>query len=203
MAHELPPLPYPYDALEPHMDARTMEIHHDKHHATYVKKLNETIAGHPDLQAKSVEDLLCNLNSVPESIRTGVKNHGGGTLNHTMFWNNMGPNGGGTPDGALADAINSTFGSFGEFRSKFDATAVGRFGSGWAWLCVDTGGKLVITDSVNQDSPLSVGLKPILCLDVWEHAYYLKYQNRRPEYVAAFWNVVNWADVARRFAKAT
>lgn len=203
MAFELPALPYPFDALEPHIDAKTMEIHHDKHHATYVNKLNEALVGHPDLQGMPIDELLTNLNSLPENARKAVNNHGGGHLNHTMFWNNMSPTGGGAPDGALADAINSTFGTFGELKSKFDAAAVGRFGSGWAWLCVDGGGKLVVRDSANQDNPLSVGFKPILGLDVWEHAYYLKYQNRRPEYVQAFWNVVNWKDVAERFAKAS
>ncbi len=203
MAFELPALPYPFDALEPHIDAKTMEIHHDKHHATYVNKLNEALIGQADLQGMPVDELLTNLNSLPENVRKAVNNHGGGHLNHTMFWNNMSPTGGGAPDGALADAINSTFGTFGELKSKFDAAAVGRFGSGWAWLCVDGGGKLVVRDSANQDSPLTVGFKPILGLDVWEHAYYLKYQNRRPEYVQAFWNVVNWKDVAERFAKAS
>ncbi len=203
MAFELPALPYPFDALEPHIDAKTMEIHHDQHHATYVNNLNEALTGHADLQGMPIDELLTNLNSLPENARKAVNNHGGGHLNHTMFWNNMSPTGGGAPDGALADAINSTFGTFGELKSKFDAAAVGRFGSGWAWLCVDGGGKLVVRDSANQDNPLTLGFKPILGLDVWEHAYYLKYQNRRPEYVQAFWNVVNWKDVAERFAKAS
>ena len=202
MAHELTPLPYPYDALEPHIDARTMEIHHGKHHAAYVAKLNDAIAGHPELQSKTIEELLTSVNDLPDSVRTAVKNNGGGHANHSVFWNNMIANGGGAPDGALADAINSTFGSFDEFKTKFGAAAAGRFGSGWAWLCVDRFGKLLIQDFANQDNPISVGLKGILALDVWEHAYYLNYQNRRPDYIAAFWNVVNWKDVAERFAKA-
>ena len=203
MAHQLPSLPYAFDALEPHIDAKTMEIHHDKHHAAYVNKLNAALAGHADLEAKSVEELLGDLNAIPEAIRGAVRNHGGGHHNHTLFWNNMGASGGGEPDGALASAMGTTFGGFEEFKSKFGAAAAGRFGSGWAWLCVDGGGKLVIKDYPNQDSPLSEGLTPILGLDVWEHAYYLLYQNRRPDYVAAFWNVVNWKDVAARFASAT
>ena len=202
MAHEISALPYPYDALEPYIDAKTMEIHHGKHHATYVSKLNSALANFPDLQTKSVEELLSDLNSLPESIRQAVNNHGGGHLNHSIFWNNMSPNGGGQPDGALADAINDTFGSLGEFTAKFDAEAAGRFGSGWAWLCVDNTGKLRVQSFANQDSPLTVGFTGVLGLDVWEHAYYLKYQNRRPEYIAAFWNVVNWKDVAQRFANA-
>lgn len=202
MAHELPPLPYALDALEPHIDARTMEIHHDKHHAAYVNKLNDALAGHADLQAKTVEELLTSIGSLPDSIRTAVKNHGGGHLNHTIFWNNMSPNGGGSPMGALADAMNSAFGSFEEFRAKFSAAAAGRFGSGWAWLVVDQSGRLAVKDTANQDSPLSERLTPILTVDVWEHAYYLKYQNRRPDFIAAWWNLVNWDDVAARFAKA-
>ncbi|MEK6674637.1 MAG: superoxide dismutase [Planctomycetota bacterium] len=202
MAHELPVLPYALDALEPHIDARTMEIHHGKHHATYVSKLNEALASQPEWQGRSVEELLSNLQSVPESIRGAVNNHGGGHLNHAIFWNSMSPKGGGVPTGGLADAIKSTFGSFEEFKAKFAASAAGRFGSGWAWLCLDGGGKLVIRDFPNQDNPLTAGLTPVLGLDVWEHAYYLKYQNRRPDYVAAWWNVVNWSDVADRFAKA-
>jgi len=202
MAHELTPLPYSYDALEPHIDARTMEIHHGKHHAAYVAKLNDAIVGRPELQSKTIEELLTNVNDLPDNVRTAVRNNGGGHANHSIFWHNMSPNGGGAPDGALGDAINSTFGSFDEFKTKFGAAAAGRFGSGWAWLCVDRFGKLLIQDFANQDSPLSVGLKGILTLDVWEHAYYLNYQNRRPDYIAAFWNVVNWKDVAVRFAKA-
>ncbi len=201
MAHELPPLPYAFDALEPHIDARTMEIHHDKHHATYVNKLNDALSSHPDLQSKSVEELLTGLASLPDSVRGAVNNHGGGHSNHSIFWKNMGPNGGGAPHGALGDAIKAAFGGFDEFKAKFAAAAAGRFGSGWAWLCVD-GGKLVIRDYANQDSPLTEGLTPILGLDVWEHAYYLNYQNRRPDYIAAFWNVVDWRDVSERFATA-
>ncbi len=202
MAHELPPLPYPNNALEPHFDARTMEIHHDKHHAAYVAKLNEALDKHPELKSKSVEDLLTGINAIPDDIRGALRNHGGGHLNHSIFWKNIMPGGGGQPTAGLADAIKSTFGTFDDFKKKFSDAAGGRFGSGWAWLCVDKGGKLVIKDFPNQDNPLTEGLKPILGLDVWEHAYYLKYQNRRPEYIAAFWNVVNWADVAERFAKA-
>ncbi|MHC5110870.1 MAG: superoxide dismutase [Planctomycetota bacterium] len=202
MAHELPALPYAFDALEPHIDAKTMEIHHDKHHAAYVNKLNDALASHADLKDKGLEELLRNLGSLPDSVRGAVNNHGGGHLNHSIFWHNMSPDGGGQPDGALADAINSTFGSFDEFKAKFAAAAGGRFGSGWAWLCVDGNGNLVIQDFPNQDSPLTVGLKPILGLDVWEHAYYLNYQNRRPDYIRAFWNVVNWSDVAERYGSS-
>jgi len=200
MAHELPPLPYDFAALEPHIDAKTMEIHHDKHHAAYINKLNAALEGHADLQSKSVEELLQGLSSLPEGVRGAVNNHGGGHLNHSIFWNNMSPNGGGAPGGALADAINASFGSFDEFKAKFAAAAGGRFGSGWAWLCKDSGGSLVVRDFANQDSPVAAGLTPLLGLDVWEHAYYLNYQNRRPDYVAAFWNVVNWSDVERRFS---
>ena len=202
MAHELPPLPYPNNALEPHIDAKTMEIHHDKHHATYVTKLNEALDKHPELKSKSVEDLLAGINSIPDDIRGAVRNHGGGHLNHSIFWKNLSPKGGGQPTGGLADAIKATFGSFDDFKKKFADAAAGRFGSGWAWLCTDRSGKLVIKDFPNQDNPLMEGLRPILGLDVWEHAYYLKYQNRRPDYIAAFWNLVNWPDVAERFAKA-
>ncbi len=203
MAHEVPPLPYSFDALEPHIDARTMEIHHDKHHAAYVSKLNAALEGHADLQSKTVEDLLSNLASLPDAVRGAVNNHGGGHLNHTIFWNNMSPNGGGAPDGALAEAIGSAFGGLDAFKSQFATAAGTRFGSGWAWLCVNGSGTLIVKSFANQDSPLTEGLKPILGLDVWEHAYYLKYQNRRPDYVAAWWNVVNWKDAAERFAKAT
>ena len=202
MAHELPALPYALNALEPHIDAKTMEIHHGKHHATYVAKLNEAIAKEPSLASKTVEDLLLNLKTLPEGVRGAVNNHGGGHLNHSIFWNNLSPKGGGEPTGPLADAIKSAFSGFAGFKEKFTASATGRFGSGWAWLCVDKGGKLVVKDFPNQDNPLTEGLKPILGLDVWEHAYYLKYQNRRPEYITAFWNIVNWPDVAARFAKA-
>ncbi len=197
MAHELPALPYGYDALEPHIDARTMEIHHTKHHQTYVTKLNEALEGHADLQGLAVEDLVGKINNIPEKVRGAVRNHGGGHVNHSLFWQIMGPGGGGEPAGPLADAINSTFGSFGTFKEKFSNAAATRFGSGWAWLIVQ-GGKLDIASSANQDSPLMDGKTPILGLDVWEHAYYLKYQNRRPEYITAWWNVINWDEVARR-----
>lgn len=200
MAFSLPALPYAYDALEPHIDSRTMEIHHDKHHATYVSKLNEALKSYPELSSKTVEQLLGEIETLPDKVRTAVNNHGGGHLNHTIFWNNMGPNGRGAPSGDLAKAIDSTFGSFEDFKAKFSAAAAGRFGSGWAWLCVDRSAKLIVQDFPNQDSPLTVGLKPILGLDVWEHAYYLKFQNRRPDYISAWWNVVNWEDVAARFA---
>ncbi|MGD2111307.1 MAG: superoxide dismutase [Phycisphaerae bacterium] len=202
MAHELPALPYAFNALEPHIDARTMEIHHGKHHAAYVNKLNAALEGQADLQSKSIEDLIRNLGSLPDKIRTAVRNNGGGHLNHSIFWNNMSPNGGGTPEGDLAGAIKAAFGSFDDFKTKFAAAGAGRFGSGWAWLCVEGSGKLAVVDTPNQDNPVTDGLKPILGLDVWEHAYYLNYQNRRPDYIAAWWNVVNWADVADRFAKA-
>ncbi len=202
MAHELPKLPYSYDALEPHIDARTMEIHYTKHHQTYINNLNAALEKHPDLQSKSVEDLLKNLNAIPEDIRTAVRNNGGGHLNHTMFWPMMSPNGGGEPKGELAGVINSAFGNFANFKDQFSKAAAGRFGSGWAWLCVDKGGKLTITSTPNQDNPISDGLKPILGLDVWEHAYYLKYQNRRADYIAAWWNVVNWDQIARNYAGA-
>jgi superoxide dismutase, Fe-Mn family len=200
VAHELPPLPYDYTALEPHIDEQTMRIHHDKHHATYVNNLNGALEKHPDLQKKSLEDLLRGINSVPEDVRTVVRNNGGGHANHTMFWEIMGPKGSGQPTGAIADAIKAAFGGFDQFKEQFAKAGVGRFGSGWAWL-IDAGGKLVIESSANQDSPLMEGKKPILGLDVWEHAYYLKYQNRRPDYIAAWWNVVNWDAVNKRFGK--
>jgi Fe-Mn family superoxide dismutase len=192
MAFELPALAYPYDALEPHLDARTMEIHHGKHHATYVTNLNNAVAGHPDLQEKTIESIIADLNQVPESIRATVRNHGGGHLNHSMYWQMMGPGKGGAPSGALARAIDKAFGSFDAFKDGFSKAAVGRFGSGWGWLVKDTSGGLQILATANQDSPLSDGLKPLLTVDVWEHAYYLKYQNRRADFVAAWWNVVNW-----------
>ena len=200
MAYELPPLPYAYDALEPFIDTMTMQIHHGKHHATYVANLNAVLEGHPDLQKLSVDDLVRNLASMPEAIRTGVRNNGGGVANHTMFWQVMAPRAGGDPSGPLADAIKASFGSFETFKTDFKKAALGRFGSGWAWL-IDTGGKLTIESSANQDSPVTEGKRPVLCLDVWEHAYYLKYQNRRADYVDAWWSVVNWSDVARRFAR--
>lgn len=200
MPHELPRLPYGYDALEPHIDARTMEIHHTKHHQGYVNNLNAALEKHPELDKKSVEDLLKDLNSIPEDIRTAVRNNGGGHANHSMFWPIMSPDGGGEPEGELADAINSSFGSFSDFKDQFSKAATGRFGSGWAWLCVDRGGKLTITSTPNQDNPVSDGLRPVLGLDVWEHAYYLKYQNRRPEYISAWWSVVNWKQVAKNYS---
>lgn len=199
--HELPALPYDYNALEPHIDEQTMRIHHDKHHGTYVDKLNGALEGHADLAAKSVDELLASLDSVPENIRTAVRNNGGGHSNHTFFWQILSPNGGGEPSGALADAINSTFGSFEKFKEEFANAAAGRFGSGWAWLIVDNG-TLAITSTPNQDTPVMDGKTPILGLDVWEHAYYLKYQNKRPEYIKAFWNVVNWDEVAKRYEAA-
>ncbi len=200
MAFELPPLPYEKSALEPNIDAQTMEIHHDKHHAGYVNNLNKALEGHPELQSKSLEDLLGSIDSLPENIRTAVRNNAGGHANHSLFWQIMSPNGGGQPTGDLATAINSSFGSFDNFKQQFTAAAGGRFGSGWAWLLVGSDGSLSITSTPNQDSPLMEGKKPILGLDVWEHAYYLKYQNRRPDYIAAWWNVVNWPEVAKRYA---
>ena len=202
MAHTLPPLPYPSDALEPHIDKQTMEIHQGKHHAAYVNNLNAALEKHPDLQPKSVEDLLRNINTVPEAIRTAVRNNGGGHANHTMFWQIMGPNAGGPPTGAIADAIASSFASFDAFKEQFAKAGVGRFGSGWVWL-IDQGGKLAIESSANQDSPLMEDKKVVFGLDVWEHAYYLKYQNRRPDYISAWWNVVNWAEVNKRLAQGT
>ncbi len=199
--HELPALPYPKDALEPHIDALTMEIHHGRHHQTYVNNLNAALEGHPELAEKSVEELISDLNAVPESIRTAVRNNGGGHANHTLFWQIMSPNGGGQPSGALAEAINSTFGSFEQFKEKFTQAALGRFGSGWAWLVVNNG-QLEIMSTPNQDSPLMEGKTPILGIDVWEHAYYLKYQNKRPDYVNAFFNVINWDEVAKRYEAA-
>ena len=200
MAYSLPDLPYAYDALEPHVDARTMEIHHSKHHNAYITKVNAAIAG-TALEEKSIEDLVSDLSSVPADAQGAVRNNGGGHANHTLFWTIMSPNGGGTPGGALGDAINATFGSFDEFKEQFSAAAATRFGSGWAWLSVD-GGKLVIESTANQDSPLMEGRTPILGLDVWEHAYYLNYQNRRPDYVEAFFNVIDWDAVAERYAAA-
>ena len=202
MAHVLPDLPYSFDALEPSIDAKTMEIHHGKHHQGYVNNLNAALENHPELQEKSVEDLISDLNSVPENIRNAVRNNGGGHVNHSLFWPCMGPDGGGNPDGELAEAINSAFGSFDDFKDQFSKAAATRFGSGWAWLCVDSSGGLVVTSTPNQDNPLSDGLKPILGLDVWEHAYYLNYQNRRPDYVSSWWNVVNWNQVAQNFSSA-
>lgn len=200
MPYTLPELPYATDALEPHVDAKTMEIHHGKHHNGYVTKVNAALEG-TDLGSKSIEDLVSNLDAVPEDKRGAVRNNGGGHANHSLFWSVMSPDGGGEPTGALADAINETFGSFDEFKSKFSTAAGTRFGSGWAWLSVD-GGKLVVESTPNQDSPLMEGRTPILGLDVWEHAYYLNYQNRRPDYVGAFFNVINWNAVSERYAAA-
>jgi Fe-Mn family superoxide dismutase len=199
MAFTLPPLPYSSDALEPHIDKTTMEIHHDKHHGAYVTNLNKALESAPDLQKKSIEELLSNgLAAVPESIKTAVRNNGGGHSNHSLFWNLLSRNGGGAPKGDVASVITSNFGSFDSFKEKFNAAATGRFGSGWAWLVRDQSGKFEITSTANQDSPLMEGKKPILGLDVWEHAYYLKYQNRRPEYISAWWNVVNWDEVNKQ-----
>ena len=197
MAQSLTPLPYSSDALEPYIDKLTMEIHHGKHHNAYVTNLNAALDKHPELQSKSVEDLLKNISTVPEDIRTAVRNNGGGHVNHTMFWQIMGPHAGGAPTGAIADAINSSFGSFDKFKEEFKKAALGRFGSGWAWV-VSKGTTLAIESSANQDSPLMEGKTPVFGVDVWEHAYYLKYQNRRPDYVDAWWNVVNWAEINRR-----
>ena len=198
MAHTLPNLPYGFDALDPHIDARTMEIHHGKHHNTYVTKLNEALKDQPDLAAKGVEDLLRDIGSVPDSIRQAVMNHGGGHANHSLFWKIMGPNKGGQPGEDLAKAIDGKFGSFDGFKGMFTAAAATRFGSGWAWLACKAG-RLEVFSTANQDSPLAEGFEPILGLDVWEHAYYLKYQNRRPDYITAFWNVVNWDQVAENY----
>ena len=198
MAFELPPLPYSVDALEPYIDAQTMTIHHDKHHQAYVTNLNGAIEKHPELASKPLEELLMDLNSVPEDIRTVVRNHGGGAWNHSMFWEIMGPKKGGTPSSELARAVDSAFGSFDAFKAEFEKAANGRFGSGWAWL-VKKGTGLAVVSTANQDNPLSENMTPILGIDVWEHAYYLKYQNRRAEYVANWWNVVNWDAVAERY----
>ncbi|MCC3379140.1 superoxide dismutase [Paenibacillus farraposensis] len=202
MAFQLPELPYAKDALEPHIDALTVEIHHDRHHNTYVTNLNAALENAPELQSKSLEDLISNLDSVPESIRTAVRNNGGGHHNHSLFWEVIGPNGGGQPTGAIADAINNELGGYDKFKEDFTKAATTRFGSGWAWLVVGKDGKLAITSTPNQDSPLSEGLTPVLGLDVWEHAYYLKYQNKRPDYIAAFYNVINWDEVNKRYAAA-
>ncbi len=197
MAHSLPALPYAFNALEPHIDARTMEIHHGKHHQAYVTNLNAALDKHPELHEKSIEDLLKGIGSVPDDIRQAVINNGGGHVNHTMFWEIMGPNGGGAPTGAIADAIASSFGSFDKLKEEFKKAAIGRFGSGWAWV-IDNGGKLVVESTANQDSPLMAGKKVVFGIDVWEHAYYLNYQNRRPDYIDAWWNVVNWAAINKR-----
>ncbi len=196
----LPPLPYAYDALEPHIDAQTMHIHHDKHHAAYVANLNKAVAEFPEVGKKPVEDLLKDLNSVPEKIRTAVRNNGGGHYNHSLFWQMMKKDGGGEPTGDLAKAIDASFGNFSAFKENFSKAALGQFGSGWAWLVLD-GDALKIEDTANQDTPLSAGKPPLLGLDVWEHAYYLKHQNKRADYIAAWWNVVNWDFVSERYAK--
>ena len=201
MAYSLPELPYGYDAIEPHIDTKTMEIHHTKHHQAYINKVNDALEGHSDLANKSIEDLMSDLSAVPESIRGAVRNNGGGHANHSLFWTIMSPNGGGTPSGDLAAAIDKKFGSFDAFKTEFSNAAATRFGSGWAWLSVSNG-ELVVESTPNQDTPLSEGHTPICGLDVWEHAYYLNYQNRRPDYVSAFWNVVDWDAVAKRYADA-
>jgi Fe-Mn family superoxide dismutase len=203
MAYELPPLPYPFDALEPHIDAKTMEIHHDKHHQAYITNANNALKDYPQLAAKPVEELIADLSAVPDAIRTAVRNNAGGHANHSFFWLILGPNAGGSPKGKLADAITSTFGGFDQFKEKLQAAGAARFGSGWAWLVINKAGSLEITSTPNQDSPIMDGLKPVFGVDVWEHAYYLKYQNRRPDYLKAVWNVVNWDAVAKNYeAKA-
>ena len=203
MAYELPPLPYPSDALEPHIDAKTMEIHHDKHHQAYITNANNALKDYPQLAAKPVEELIADLSAVPEAIRTTVRNNAGGHANHSFFWLILGPNAGGSPKGKLADAITSTFGSFDQFKEKFQAAGAARFGSGWAWLVINKAGGLEIISTPNQDSPIMDGLKPVFGVDVWEHAYYLKYQNRRPDYLKAVWNVVNWDAVGKHFDAGT
>ncbi|MHC5225501.1 superoxide dismutase [Ignatzschineria sp. LJL83] len=202
MSYELPKLPYAYDALEPHVDTETMHLHHEKHHQTYVNNLNAAVAKYPEFAEKKVEDLISDMKAIPEDIRTAVQNNGGGHANHSLFWEVMTPNGGGEPTGAVKEAIDKAFGSFDAFKEKFAAAAVSRFGSGWAWLVVDKDGNLKVESSANQDSPLMNGETPILGLDVWEHAYYKKYSNLRPSYIAAFWNVVNWDEVNKRLAAA-
>jgi len=201
MAFELPPLPYPFNALEPHIDAQTMEIHHDRHHATYVNNVNGALEKHPELASKSVEQLLSDLNSVPEDVRTVVRNNGGGHYNHSIFWTIMGPGGGGEPAGRMADAVNSAFGDFATFKDTLSKAAIGQIGSGWGWAYL-SGGKLTVKGFPNQDNPIMEGGIPILGVDVWEHAYYLKYQNKRPDYVAAWWNTINWGAVEERLSEA-
>ena len=203
MAYEVPPLPYAYNALEPHIDEQTMKLHHDKHHAAYVTKLNGAVEKHPDLQKKSPEELIRNLSSLPEDIRGVVRNNGGGHVNHTMFWEIMGRGKGGNPSGAIAEAINKAFGSFDAFKEKFEAAGVNQFGSGWAWLVRTKSGEFQVKSTPNQDNPMMNGEFPVMGNDVWEHAYYLKYQNRRPDYLKAWWNVVNWDEVNKRIANAT
>jgi Fe-Mn family superoxide dismutase len=202
MAHQLPALPYANNALEPHIDETTMMIHHDRHHNAYVTNLNAALEAHPDLQGKSINELIGDLSSVPESIRTAVRNNGGGHANHAFFWETIGPNAGGAPTGALAAAIDSELGGFDKFKEDFAKAGATRFGSGWAWLAVDKNKKLKVYSLPNQDSPIMEGETPVLGLDVWEHAYYLKYQNKRPDYIGAFWNVVNWAEVGKRYEAA-
>lgn len=202
MAYQLPALPYANNALEPHIDETTMMIHHDRHHNTYVTNLNAALEGHDNLSSKSVEDLISDLNSVPENIRTAVRNNGGGHANHSLFWKLLSPNGGGKPVGTLAQAIDQELGGFEKFKEDFAKAATTRFGSGWAWLSVDKAGKLVVHSTGNQDNPLMEGLTPVLGIDVWEHAYYLKYQNKRPDYIAAFWNVINWDEANKQYEAA-
>jgi Fe-Mn family superoxide dismutase len=197
MSHQLPPLPYDFAALEPHIDTQTMQIHHGKHHAAYVNNLNAAVEKHPSLQSRSAEDLITSLASVPEDVRTAVRNNGGGHVNHTMFWQIMGPGKGGAPTGRIADLITGTFGGFDAFKDQMNKAGVARFGSGWVWL-VEAGGKFAIESTPNQDNPMMEGKRPVFGIDVWEHAYYLKYQNRRPDYLAAWWNVVNWDEINRR-----
>ena len=203
MAFELPPLPYDYSALEPHIDTQTMQLHHDKHHQAYVTNLNNALQGLSQFDGVSIEDLMRRINEVPENVRTAVRNNGGGHVNHSMFWQIMKPNGGGEPTGALAEAIAATFGSFDQFKATFKDNGVKRFGSGWTWLVVNQSGQLQALSTANQDSPFMEGMYPVMGNDVWEHAYYLKYQNRRPDYLDAWWNVVNWDEVARRYQQAT
>ncbi len=202
MAYVLPPLTYPFDALEPNIDAKTMEIHHDKHHQAYITNANNALKDHPDLAAKPVDELIANLSAVPEAIRGAVRNNAGGHANHSFFWKILGPNAGGAPTGKLAAEIDSTFGGFEQFKEKFQAAGAGRFGSGWAWLIVNKAGKLEIVSTPNQDSPIMDGLKPVLGVDVWEHAYYLKYQNRRPDYLKAVWAAINWEAVGKNYDAA-
>jgi Fe-Mn family superoxide dismutase len=202
MAYEVPPLPYDYNALEPYIDEQTMHLHHDKHHQAYVTNLNAAVEKHPELAGKSPEELIKGLSSIPEDIRTAVRNNGGGHVNHTMFWEIMKPGGGGEPTGKLAEAISSAFGSFDAFKTQFNDAGAKRFGSGWAWLVKAAGGGLQVVSTANQDNPLSEGHYPIMGNDVWEHAYYLKYQNRRPEYLGAWWNVVNWDEISKRYEKS-
>jgi Fe-Mn family superoxide dismutase len=202
MTHKLPPLKYPNNALEPHIDTRTMAIHHDKHHQAYVDNLNKALESYPDLQEKLTLELLNDLDSLPEEIRTAVRNHGGGHANHSMFWRSLSPDGGGTPQGNLADSINEAFGSFSDFKEAFTKAAMSVFGSGWTWLCLDDEGNLLITTTANQDNPVSRDLIPLVGLDVWEHAYYLNYENRRADYITAWWNVISWKFVAGNFKNA-